>query len=60
VIEKPSKEEEKYFARLECEKKKLEEERRRRFTLKEKKHARKLHYMKCTKCGMDHLEIDYK
>lgn len=61
MLKKPSEKEEEYFARLEFErKKKIEEERQKRLAEEEKKRLRELHYMKCPKCGMDLIEIDYK
>jgi len=61
VLKKPSEKEEEYFARLEFERrKKIEEERQKRLEKEEKRRLRELHYMKCPKCGMDLIEIDYK
>ena len=58
---KPSEKEEEYFARIEFErKKKLEEEKHKTFIEGEKKRLKELHYMKCPKCGMELIEIDYK
>jgi hypothetical protein len=58
---KPSEKEEEYFARLEFErKKKMEEEKRGQLLAEEKKKLQELHYMKCPKCGMELIEIDYK
>lgn len=58
---KPSEKEEEYFARMEFEKrKKAEEEKQRKLAEEEKKRLRELHYMKCPKCGMELIEIDYK
>jgi len=58
---KPSEKEEEHFARLEFErKKKLEEERHKELAEEEKKRLKGLHYMKCPKCGMELIEIDYK
>lgn len=61
MLRKPSEKEEEYFGRIEFEKrKKLEEEKQRRLAEEEKKRLRELHYMKCPKCGMELIEIDYK
>ncbi len=61
MLKKPSEKEEEYFARLEFERrKKIEEERQKRLEKEEKRRLRELHYMKCPKCGMDLIEIDYK
>jgi hypothetical protein len=58
---KPSEKEEEYFARMEFErKKKLEEAKQDKLAKEEKEQLEKLHYMKCPKCGMDLIEIDYK
>ncbi|MGB9627151.1 MAG: zf-TFIIB domain-containing protein [Thermodesulfobacteriota bacterium] len=61
MLKKPSEKEEEYFARLEFERrKKAEEEKQKRLAEEEKRKLRELHYMKCPKCGMDLIEIDYK
>jgi hypothetical protein len=52
MVWKPSEKEEEYFARVEFEKRKKAEE--------EKEKLKELHYMKCPKCGMGLIEIDYK
>jgi len=58
---KPSEKEEEYFARIEFEKRrKAEEEKQRKLAEEEKKKLKELHYMKCPKCGMNLIEIDYK
>ena len=41
-------------------KNKTEEERQKKRDEKRKRQARVLHWMKCPKCGMDLIEIDYK
>jgi hypothetical protein len=61
MVVKPSEKEEEYFARLNFEKKKkVEEEKHRKLAEEEKKKLKALHYMKCPKCGMELIEIDYK
>jgi len=61
MVGKPSEREEEYFARLEFErKKKSEEEKQKKMAEEEKKKLRDLHYMKCPKCGMELIEIDYR
>lgn len=61
MVMKPSEKEEAFFARQEFEKKKkLEEEKQKALAAEQKKKAKELHYMKCPKCGMDLIEIDYK
>ncbi|MEJ5378433.1 MAG: zf-TFIIB domain-containing protein [bacterium] len=58
---KPSEKEEEYFARLEFErKKKQEEQKHAKLAEDEKKRLKDLHYMRCPKCGMELIEIDYK
>ncbi len=58
---KPSEKEEEYVARMEFERrKKIEEEKHRRLQEEEKKRLKDLHYMRCPKCGMELIEIDYK
>lgn len=58
---KPSEKEEEYFARMEFErKKKLEEEKHKKMAEAEKLKLKELHYMRCPKCGMELIEIDYK
>jgi hypothetical protein len=53
--------EEAYFARLEFEKKKkLEEEKHKKLAAEEKKQLKELHNMRCPKCGMEIIEVDYK
>src|SRR4030043_285030 len=61
MVWKPSEKEEEYFARMEFErKKKLEEEKHRKLKEEDKKRLKELHYMRCAKCGMELIEIDYK
>jgi uncharacterized protein len=58
---KPSEREEEYFARMEYEKKrKIEEAKHKKLTGEEKKKLKKRHHMRCPKCGMELIEIDYK
>jgi uncharacterized protein len=61
MVQKPSEKEEEYFLRFEFErKKKLEKEIQEKLTEEEKTKAKELHYMKCPKCGMQMIEVDYK
>ncbi|OGW46529.1 MAG: hypothetical protein A2078_06455 [Nitrospirae bacterium GWC2_57_9] len=61
MIMKPSEREEEFFARQEFEqKRKLEKEKHRQDALEQGEKARELHWMKCPKCGMGLIEIDYK
>ncbi|MFA4911606.1 MAG: zf-TFIIB domain-containing protein [Desulfobacteria bacterium] len=58
---KPSESEEEYFIRVEMEKKKkMMEEQQKKLAEGEKDRLKKLHYMRCPKCGMELTEIDYK
>ncbi len=58
---KPSEKEEEFFARMEFDKKKkVEEEKHKKLAEEEKKRLKQFHYMRCPKCGMELIEIDYK
>lgn len=58
---RPSEREEEYFARMEFEnKKKIEEEKHKQLAQEEKNRLKALHYMRCPKCGMELIEIDYR
>lgn len=58
---KPTEKEEEYFARKEFERlRKIEEEKQAKLKNEERKRLRQLHHMKCPKCGMQLVEIDYK
>jgi nitrate/TMAO reductase-like tetraheme cytochrome c subunit len=60
-MKKPSEKEEEFFARQEFERrKKIEEEKYKKMAEEERKRLKELHFMKCPKCGMDLVEIDYK
>jgi uncharacterized protein with PIN domain len=41
-------------------KKKIEEEKQQKLIEEEKKRLREFHYMKCPKCGMELIKIDFK
>jgi hypothetical protein len=57
----PTDREEEFFARQEYERKrKLEEERHRKMEESERKRLRELHHMRCPKCGLELIPIDYK
>jgi uncharacterized protein with PIN domain len=61
MVRKPSELEEEYMARMEYEKrKKLEEEKHKKLAEDEKRRLKDLHHMRCPKCGMELIEIDYK
>jgi uncharacterized protein len=58
---KPSEKEEEYFARQMFEtKQKVEQEKQQKLAEAERHKAKELHFMKCPKCGMNLVEIDYK
>ena len=58
---KPSEREAEYIARMEFDKKKkIEEEKHKKLKADEKKKLKELHHMRCPKCGMELIEIDYK
>ena len=59
--DKPSEREEEYIARQEFERlKKIEEVKHRNLAAEEKKKLKELHHMRCPKCGMELLAINYK
>src|SRR3712207_5054452 len=58
---KPSSTEEEFFAREEAEKKrKLAHEQNAKLTQAQRDEAKKLHWMKCPKCGSSLTEVAYK
>lgn len=58
---KPSESEEEYFARREYEKKKkIQGESQQKLAAEQREKEKEFHYMKCPKCGMNLVEIDYK
>jgi acetyl-CoA carboxylase beta subunit len=60
-FEKPSKSEDEYFARKEMEQRKQRAaEQSAKMAAEEKERVRKLHWMKCPKCGMDLTTIDFQ
>ncbi len=59
--QKPSEREDDYIARKEYERlKKLEKEKHGKLAAEEKKRLKELHNMRCPKCGMELIAIDYK
>jgi ssDNA-binding Zn-finger/Zn-ribbon topoisomerase 1 len=57
----PSEREDEYVARMEYERlKKLEHEKHMKLEEEEKKKLKDMHFMRCPKCGMELIEIDYK
>ena len=57
----PTDHEDEYFTRIEQEMKKQREEQKKKQASKEEcEKLRELHFMKCPKCGMDLIEIDFK
>jgi len=58
MLEKPSENEQEYFARQEIElKRKLAAERQAAMEAAQREQARALHFMKCPKCGMQLEEV---
>ncbi len=58
---KPSESEEEYMARTEYEKlKKIQEEKHKNLVEADKKRLKELHHMRCPKCGMELIAVDYK
>jgi len=58
---KPTEHEEEFFARQEFERMKdVEEKRARKIEAEEKESLKELHFMRCPKCGMQLVEIDYR
>lgn len=58
---KPSETEEEFFARKEYERlRKSQEENQKNLAIDQRAKEKELHYMKCPKCGMNLVEIDYK
>ncbi len=58
---KSSGKEDEFVARIEYARmKKIEEEKHNRLAAEEKKRLKKLHFMKCPKCGMELIELAYK
>ncbi len=58
---KTSSTEEEYFAREEAEKlRKLAAEEKKRQSAKDREEQKKLHWMRCPKCGMELKEMTYK
>jgi uncharacterized protein len=58
-IDKPSKNEDEYFARQELERrKKWAQEQAAKMASEQKDQLKQLHWMKCPKCGMDLKEIE--
>ena len=61
VLMKATENEDEYIARMEFEKKKrIEEEKHRQLDSAEQTRLKELHFMRCPKCGMELIEIDYK
>ncbi|KJR40959.1 hypothetical protein MCHI_003153 [Candidatus Magnetoovum chiemensis] len=61
MARKPAGNEDEYIARNEfAMKKALEEKRHKMMKEDEKRALKELHYMRCPKCGMDLIEVDYQ
>ena len=59
--DKPSEKEEEFIARQEYERlKAIEEEKHRNLAADEKNKLKELHHMRCPKCGMELVAINYK
>jgi hypothetical protein len=60
MLEKPSENEEEYFARQEVERRrKLADERQAKMLVEQRDREKVLHFMKCPKCGMQLEEIPF-
>ena len=58
---KPTEQEEEYFSRKEYEKRKRAEHAKNLKLAKEdRERLEKLHFMRCPKCGMELINIDYR
>ncbi len=58
---KPTDVEEEFFARQEFERMKgVEEKRAHKIAEEERESLKELHFMRCPKCGMQLVEIDYR
>ncbi len=58
---RPAEKEEEYIAKVEYERlKKLGVEKHTRLAEEERKNLKKLHHMRCPKCGMELIAINYK
>lgn len=61
ISKKPSESEAEYFARQEFERRKAEAERTQKdLAEKERQRLKELHHMRCPKCGMQLVEIEFK
>lgn len=61
MAKKPSEQEQEYVARMEFERlQKGKAELQKKLAAEEKAKLRDQHYMRCPKCGMELVEIDYK
>jgi hypothetical protein len=61
MVGTPSEKEEEYIKRQEFERiKKLREQAAKETVAQEKEELKKLHWMRCPKCGMELDEIDFK
>jgi len=58
---KPTEHEEEFFARQEFERMKdVEKKRAHKIETEERESLKELHFMRCPKCGMQLVEIDYR
>jgi uncharacterized protein len=59
-ISRPRPSEVEFYARMEYKKlKNIEEEKQKKLDATQRAKAKERHYMKCPKCGMNLVEIDY-
>lgn len=60
-LQKPSEQEEEYFARQEFERRKNQaEDRAKTLEAEEQERLRQLHWMCCPKCGSELVEVQYR
>jgi len=61
MSKKPSEKEAEFIARTEYQRlRNMEAEKQKKLAEEEKKKLKDLHFMRCPKCGMNLVEIDYK
>jgi ssDNA-binding Zn-finger/Zn-ribbon topoisomerase 1 len=61
MVVKPSDAEEEYFARQEFERrKKAAAQREAAMAEEERRRRRELHHMRCPKCGMELIEVEFR
>jgi hypothetical protein len=61
MIDKPSEKEDEYFKREELTTiKRMREDAASKLQVEERERLKKLHWLRCPKCGMEMTEIDYR